>query len=127
MRDLNSRGVAPNTLAKFVGLGTPRFNRVRDLGRLAQLEGERGELGVKRADQWIQGPDRVASELGLDRTCLAHGIKGRARSAAQRDQESGGVVTVHFDGLAELLIEAEADEHDSVPVNLQLRALAKLS
>jgi hypothetical protein len=45
---------------------------------------------------------------------------------AQGDQEAGGVVAVHFDGLAELLIEAEADEHDSVPVNLQLRALAEL-
>jgi hypothetical protein len=33
---------------------------------------------------------------------------------------------VHFDGLAELLIEAEADEHDSVPVDLQLRAPAEL-
>jgi len=127
MPDSNPQGVAPNTFAKSAGLGTPPFNRVRDLGRLAQLEGEGGELGVKRADQWIQGPDRVASKLGMDRTCLAHGLKGRARRAAQRDQESGGVVAVHFDGLAELLIEAEADEHDPIPVNLQLRALAKLS
>ena len=30
---------------------------------------------------------------------------------------------MHFDGLAELLIEAEADEHDPIPVYLQLRAL----
>ena len=75
----------------------------------------------------MQRPDRIASKLGLDRTCLAQGIKGRARCATQRDQESGGVEAVHFDGLAELLIEAEADEHDPVPPNLQLRALAKLS
>jgi hypothetical protein len=34
---------------------------------------------------------------------------------------------VHFDRLAELLIEAEPDEHDPVAVHLQLRALAKLS
>jgi hypothetical protein len=94
---------------------------------LVQLEGKRGELGVKRADQGMQRPDRVASELGMDRTCLAKGIEGRARRATQRDQESRGVVAVHFDGLAELLIEAETDEHDPVPVNLQLRALAKLS
>jgi hypothetical protein len=33
---------------------------------------------------------------------------------------------VHFDRLTELLIEAKADEHDPVPVNLQLRALAEL-
>ncbi len=44
--------------------------------------------------------NRVASKLRLDRACLAQGIKGRARRAAQRDQESGGVVAVHFDGLA---------------------------
>jgi hypothetical protein len=91
-----------------------------------QLQGKRGELGVKRADQRVQRPDRVAAKLRLDRACLARGIKGRARRAAQRDQESGGVVAVHFDGLAQLLIEAEADEHDSVPVDLQLCALAEL-
>jgi hypothetical protein len=91
-----------------------------------QLQGKCGELGVKRVDQRVQRPDRVASKLRLDRACLAQGIEGRAPRAAQRDQESGGVVTVHFDGLAELLIEAEADEHDSVPVDLQLRALAEL-
>ena len=33
---------------------------------------------------------------------------------------------MHFDRLAELLIEAEANEHGPVAVNLQLRALAKL-
>jgi hypothetical protein len=33
---------------------------------------------------------------------------------------------VHLDGLAELLIEAEADEHGHILVNLQPRALAKL-
>jgi hypothetical protein len=33
---------------------------------------------------------------------------------------------VHFDGLVEFFIEAKANEHDAVPVNLQLRALAKL-
>jgi hypothetical protein len=33
---------------------------------------------------------------------------------------------VHFDELVELLIEAEADEHGAVAVNLQLGALAKL-
>jgi hypothetical protein len=33
---------------------------------------------------------------------------------------------VHFDGLAQLLIEAEADEHGSVPIDLQLGALAEL-
>ena len=74
----------------------------------------------------MQRPDRVTSKLGRDRPCLAQGIEGRARRAAQRDQESGGVVAVHFDRLAELLIEAEADEHDPLPVDLQLRALAKL-
>ena len=74
----------------------------------------------------MQRPDRVAAKLRLDRACLVQGIKGRARRAAQRDQESGGVVAVHFDGLPKLLIEAEADEHDSVPVDLQLRALAEL-
>jgi len=41
------------------------------------------------------------------------GIKGGARRAARRDQESGGVVAVHFDALAQLLIEAEA--HVFVP------------
>ena len=56
----------------------------------------------------MQRPDRVACKLRLDRACLAQGIKGRARRAAQRDQEPGGVVAVHFDGLAELLIEAGA-------------------
>ena len=33
---------------------------------------------------------------------------------------------MHFDGLAELVIQAEADEHGPVRVNLQLRALAEL-
>jgi hypothetical protein len=33
---------------------------------------------------------------------------------------------VHFDGLPELLVEAEANEHCPVLVHLQLRALAKL-
>ena len=75
----------------------------------------------------MQRPDRVASKLGMDRTCTAQSIEGRARRATQCDQESGGVVAVHFDGVAELLVEAEADEHDPVPVNLQLRALAKLT
>ena len=93
---------------------------------LVQLQGERGELGVQRADQRVQRPDRVAAQLRLDRACLAQGIKGGAGCAAQRDQESGRVVAVHFDGLAELLIEAEADEHGSVPVDLQLCALAEL-
>ena len=74
----------------------------------------------------MQRPDRVASKLRLDRACLAQGIKGGARRAAQRDQESGGVVAVHFDGLTQLLVKAEADEHGPVPVDLQLRTLAKL-
>ena len=55
----------------------------------------------------MQRPDRVASKLRLDRACLAHGVKGGARHAAQRDQESGGVVAMHFDGLAQLFVEAE--------------------
>jgi hypothetical protein len=42
-----------------------------------------------------------SSRLRLDRACLAQGTKGGAGCAAQRDQESGGAVTVHFDGLAE--------------------------
>jgi hypothetical protein len=33
MRDSNSRGLAPNTLPKSVGLSSPKFERVRDLGR----------------------------------------------------------------------------------------------
>jgi hypothetical protein len=33
---------------------------------------------------------------------------------------------VDFDRLAEFLIEAKPDEHGPVPVNVQLRALAKL-
>jgi hypothetical protein len=62
----------------------------------------------------------------MDRTCLAQGINDGACCATQRDQESGGVVAVHFDGLAELLVEPEANEHCPVLVHLQLRALAKL-
>ena len=57
----------------------------------------------------------------MDRTCLAHGIEGRAVRTAQRDEVPVCAVAVHFDGLVELRIEAEADEHDPVPVNLQLR------
>jgi hypothetical protein len=114
-------------LGQLLVVGLAQHPLLEHIELLVQLEGERGELGVKRADQWMQRPDRVASKLGMDRTCLVQGIEGRARRATQRDQESGGVVAVHFDGLAELLIEAEADEHDPVPVNLQLRALAKLS
>jgi hypothetical protein len=74
----------------------------------------------------VQRPDRVASKLRLDRACLAQGIKGGAWRAAQCDQESDGVVAVHFDGFAQLLIEAEADEQDSVFVDPQLCALAEL-
>jgi hypothetical protein len=33
---------------------------------------------------------------------------------------------VHFHGLMQLLVEAEADEHGSVPVDPQLCALAEL-
>jgi len=62
----------------------------------------------------------------MHRICLAEGGQGRARRAAQCDQESGRVVAVHFDRLVELRIEAEADEHRAVPVNLELRTLAKL-
>src|SRR4029079_6329253 len=80
-----------------------------------QLEAERGELGVQRADDRMQRPDRIASRLGLDRTGPAQRVERGARRAAQRDQESGGVVTVHLDRLAELLIEAEPDEHDPLP------------
>jgi hypothetical protein len=75
----------------------------------------------------VQHPDRVPAQLRLDRACLAQGVKGGARRAAQRDQESGGVVAVDFDQLAELVIEAEADEHGSIAVDLQLCALAELS
>ena len=67
-----------------------------------------------------------SSRLRLDRACLAQRVKGGARRATQRDQKPGGVVTVHLDRLAMLLIEAEADEHGRVAVDPQLRALAKL-
>ena len=113
-------------LGQLLVVGLAQHPLLERIQPFVQLEDECGELGIKRADQWMQRPDRVASKLGRDRTCLAQGMEGRARRAAQRDQESGGAVTVHFDGLAELLIEAEADEHDPIPVNLQLRALAKL-
>ncbi len=122
------RGPAPyrGDLGQLLVVGLVQQPLPECIQPFVQLQGKCGELGVKRADQWMQRPDRVASKLRLDRACLAQGIKGRARRAAQRDQESGGVVAVHFDGLAELLIEAEADEHDSVPVDLQLCALAEL-
>jgi hypothetical protein len=91
-----------------------------------QLEGQRGELGVERADHRMQRPDRVAAKLGTDRTCLAQDLKGRARRAAQRDQVSGGAIAVHLDGLAEMLVQAEAHEQGPVWVSLQPRALAEL-
>jgi hypothetical protein len=74
----------------------------------------------------MQRPDRVAFGRGMDRTGAAQRVKGGARRATQRDQKAGGVVTVDFDRLAEFLIEAKPDEHGPVPVNVQLRALAKL-
>jgi hypothetical protein len=74
----------------------------------------------------MERTDGVASRLGIDRTCPAQRIEGGTRRATQSDEESGGVVTVHFDRFAELLIEAEPDEHGPVAVDLQLRPLAKL-
>ena len=113
-------------LGQFLVVGLVQYPLFEYIQPFVQLQGQRGELGVERADQRMQHPDRVAAELRPDRACLAQRVKGRALRAAQRDQESGGVVAVHFDGLAELLIEAETDEHDSVPVDLQLCALAEL-
>ena len=100
----------------------PLLERVQSF---VQLEDKPGELGVKRADHRVQRLDRVASKLGPDRT-LPHGLEGGAGRAAQRDQESGGVVAVHLDRLAQLLVEAEADGHGSLAVNPQLGTLAKL-
>lgn len=60
----------------------------------------------------------------MDRTGLAHGSKGRVGRPAQRDQVPGCAVAVHFNRLVQLRIEAEADEQDPVPVDLQLGPLA---
>jgi hypothetical protein len=116
----------PGDLGQLLLVGLAQYPLLEHVQPLVQLEDKRGELGVERADQRMQRPDRVAARLGTDRTGLAQGIQGRTRPATQCDQESGRVVTVHFDDLAKLLIEAEADEHGAVPVDLQLRALAKL-
>jgi hypothetical protein len=113
-------------LGQFLVVSLAQHSLLERIKPLVQPEAKRGELGVKRADHGMQNPDRVASGLGVHRTCLAQGSNGGARRAAQRDQESSRVVAVHFDGLVEFFIEAEADEHDAVPVNLQLRSLAKL-
>jgi hypothetical protein len=63
-------------------------------------------------------PDRASFTIALqaarDQVTAARGV-------------AGGAVAVHLDGLAELLIEAEADEHGHIPVHLQPRALAELS
>jgi hypothetical protein len=122
------RGAVPyrGDLGQLLVVGLVQHPLLERVQSFVQLEDKRRELGVKRADHRVQRLDRVASKLGMDRTGLAQFIKGRTRRAAQRDQESGGVVAVHLDWLAELLIEAEADEHGSVAVNLQLRTLAKL-
>jgi hypothetical protein len=122
------RGAVPyrGDLGQLLVVGLVQHPLLERVQSFVQLEDKRGELGVKRADHRVQRPDRVASELGLDRTCLPHGLKGGAGRATQRDQESGGVVAVHLDWLAELLIEAEADKHGSLAVNPQLGTLAKL-
>jgi len=112
-------------LGELLVVGLAQHPLLERIQPFVQLEAQRGELGVERADHRMQRRDRVAGQLGMDRF-PAQGIEGRAGRAAQRDQESGGVVAVHLDRLAELVIEAEPDEHGPVPVNLQLRALVEL-
>lgn len=122
------RGPVPyrGDLGELFVVGLEQHPLLERIQPFVQLEGKRGELGIKRADYRMQRTNRVASGLGMDRTGLAQGVKGGARRTAQCDQKSGGVVTVHFDRLAELLVEAKPDEHGPVPVDLQFRALAKL-
>ena len=113
-------------LGQLLVIGLVQHLLLECIQPFVELQGKSRRLGVKRADQRVQRADRVAFKLRLDQACLAHRVEGGARYAAQRDQGSGGVVAVHFHGLAQLLVEAEADEHGSVPVDLQLCALAEL-